>query len=495
MTHRLEAHDLKDRNPLTCAINALFLEPRFHGAFFFFFATVFLLSKLYGRGLASYDDAFYAEKAKEVLITGDWLTLHFHGEPSFENVPFYIWLMALMFKAFGVSEYAAKFPSAFFGVCSVCLVYLFGKRLFDDKWVGFLSALTLLTTRYFTKYARHATFDVTLTFFFMLALFCLTLGLKRRGYFLLFGVCTGITILTKSLIGALTFPVAFVYLILSRRYKTLFDPFFLLGMALAFVIALPWHLHQYFLHGEAFVDVNLKWTLVERAFREKGNPWYDYFRKLLIDTFPWFPIAVLGFVSMVRRYLKERDDTSALLIAWSATVIGVMNLTGPKRLAYIMSVFPCLSILAGHTLNTWLSSEENRLRFAKIVFCLFFVATLVILATPYQLDLDREVDIRNIAPFVKEHTPPGEGILGYKLPPRPYPFVKFHSINNALVFYSDRSLSDIYQNEEEFLEKFNSPKKQTALAFWKDYEQLLTKAPKTYPVIKRSGRLVYFSNF
>ena len=165
------------------------------------FALVLMFSKLEGNGLATWDDCFYAQKAKEIHETGSWMTMHYAGDPAFENPPFFIWLDALSFDLWGTNEYAAIFPSALFGVLTVALVYLFAANLFGT-WEAFFSSFVLATTFYFTKYARHAMIDVTLSFFVTLAFVALTFALRRDSrYFLVWGLAIAICVLLKSILG------------------------------------------------------------------------------------------------------------------------------------------------------------------------------------------------------------------------------------------------------------------------------------------------------
>ena len=140
-----------------------FSDPNFHLFILLLFAFILYFSKLGGNGLWG-DDSFYAQKAKEILSTGSWFTMHFDGNPNFDNPPFFIWLLAGSFSLFGVNDFGALFPSALFGVLSVGLMYTMTKRLYDS-WTAFIAVTVLATTLPFMRYARHAMMDVTLTFF------------------------------------------------------------------------------------------------------------------------------------------------------------------------------------------------------------------------------------------------------------------------------------------------------------------------------------------
>lgn len=133
---------------------SILFDPKIHIILVTFLAITIMMSKLDQYGLANYDDAFYAQKAKEILATGDWFTMHYNHIPAFENPPFFMWLVALSFKIFGINEYAARFPSALMGVGSVILLYLCTKWLTRDSIAALFSA-TVLSIRLFSHDMLH----------------------------------------------------------------------------------------------------------------------------------------------------------------------------------------------------------------------------------------------------------------------------------------------------------------------------------------------------
>ena len=70
-------------------------------------------------GLPNYDDAYYAQKAKEMAASGNFWVVTHNSSPDFANPPFPFWMTALAFKFFGVSGYAAVFFPALFGLATV----------------------------------------------------------------------------------------------------------------------------------------------------------------------------------------------------------------------------------------------------------------------------------------------------------------------------------------------------------------------------------------
>ena len=140
-------------------------NPKFYTYLLILFLTLILFSKLHYNGLPNYDDAYYAQKAKEILKTGDMWTLKFYNSPRYDNPPMHMWIMAGMYKIFGINEYAARFPSTLFTLILILFVFKIGKLIFDS-WTGFFASFCLSTTFFLTKYSLRAMLDITLVLFF-----------------------------------------------------------------------------------------------------------------------------------------------------------------------------------------------------------------------------------------------------------------------------------------------------------------------------------------
>src|SRR2546430_9612303 len=69
-------------------------------------------SNLGAIGFVGPDEPGYAWIARDMAESGDWVTPRLYGEPWFEKPVLYYWMAAASFKLFGVSEAAARLPSA-----------------------------------------------------------------------------------------------------------------------------------------------------------------------------------------------------------------------------------------------------------------------------------------------------------------------------------------------------------------------------------------------
>jgi len=127
-------------------------------ASFLFFSNI-------GKGSLSNDEGYNPERAKEMLETGDFLTVHLYGQPNFLKPPLVYGLMAVTYRLFGISEFTSRFWPALFGVGCVVLVYLLGIALSGTILGGLISALVLLTTPHFVHMTQMAKLDVPVLFF------------------------------------------------------------------------------------------------------------------------------------------------------------------------------------------------------------------------------------------------------------------------------------------------------------------------------------------
>lgn len=156
--------------------------------------------------MVSWDEAWYAEIARNIVQSGDLLNLSWSGQPYFDHPPAGFWLIALAFKLFGVSEFTARLMPALAGLFSVLLIYLLGKELFG--WVvGFASAIALPSSFWFLFRARSGNLDSFLVFFFLLTIFLAIKASQDKRFLVPFSVSLSFLFLTKTLVPFAILPV------------------------------------------------------------------------------------------------------------------------------------------------------------------------------------------------------------------------------------------------------------------------------------------------
>lgn len=428
----------------------------------------FLLVPKIGDGiLANYDDCYYAQKAKEILSTGDWMTMRYSGQPRYDNPPLFMWLVALSFKLFGISKFSAALVSALAGVLSILLTYSIARRLFSPH-IAYLSSFMLLTTPYFTKHARRAMIDVPLAFFYLLTFWSFLKGVeqferkKRPAWLLITGLGVGCAILTKSVLGALPVLVMLLYLLCSKRGALLRHPLAAAGAGVALLTALPWFVWQYLLHGRVFLDWHFGNLLWKRAVagRYGTAAWYDHFGylwDLSKEGWPWVPLFFAGTCYLF--YLCRRREAPAavsgayagqpepmpgrplrrglngplFITIWVAGVLVVVSLAQERMLRYIIPVFPGMAIAAAALAGRVFTTARRRSRLVLFTALFLGAAAAVIVFTPVKLSRERKGDIYRLALAAADVVPEGEAVVNLNQ--------YYWSISNVFLFYSDRDVT------------------------------------------------------
>ena len=165
------------------------------------------------------DEPRYAQVAREMFESGDWITPTLGGHTWFEKPALLYWLQIAAYHIFGVGEFAARIGSALFGLGTVASLYIFGRIVERrDGQVGVANwiALCSATSIGLLVFSRGASFDIILTFPLtaaMVSFFAFDQKDDRNPYLplALFYFFVGVAVLAKGLIGGV-FPLASVAL-------------------------------------------------------------------------------------------------------------------------------------------------------------------------------------------------------------------------------------------------------------------------------------------
>ncbi|MFN4768099.1 MAG: ArnT family glycosyltransferase, partial [Ignavibacteria bacterium] len=110
---------------------------RFLPAMLFIFGLLIFSPFLGSVHLFDWDEINFAEAAREMILTGDYLRIHIDYQPFWEKPPLFLWMQAFSMHIFGINEFAARFPNALCGAITLPLLYLLGTSL-QGRTIGIL---------------------------------------------------------------------------------------------------------------------------------------------------------------------------------------------------------------------------------------------------------------------------------------------------------------------------------------------------------------------
>jgi 4-amino-4-deoxy-L-arabinose transferase-like glycosyltransferase len=347
-------------------------------------------------------DAVQAQIARNMLESGDWVTARLNGIAYLEKSPLVYWMMAICFKIFGVNDWAARIPIAFFSIALASLTARIACWASGPQ-LGLASGLVMATSLGLWLFTRILIPDVILTFTIALALWAFLRALEREErnpvfWSNVFSVSIAVGLLLKGLI-ALVFPgaAAVLYLMLTgqllasntwRRLKVG------QGLLLLIGIAAPWHVAAT-LANPPFLDFTMRsvpgeyhgffwfYFFNEHVFRFLNMrhprdyntvPRLAFWLFHLLWLFPWS----LNFFSLRAPNSERHRSLILLCFCWAGFMLVFFTFSTTQEY-YSMPCYPALAILLGSSM-VW---EYNPPRWpARIVGC---VAAIALCAIVYLL--------------------------------------------------------------------------------------------------------------
>jgi 4-amino-4-deoxy-L-arabinose transferase-like glycosyltransferase len=365
--------------------------------------AVFLGCIVSPPGLMDDVDSVQAQIARNMLVSGDWVSARLNGVLYLEKSPLIYWLMAAGYTVFGVKDWAARLPVALSAVVLCWLTYCMGRWAFSAK-AGFYAGLSIATCIGLWLFTRIQIPDVTVTVTIALALWALLRTLdeeepRPRLWAAVMAAAIGTGLLLKGLI-AIVFPVgaALLYLGLSgqlfsaRTWRRLRP---LSGALIILFIAAPWHIAAT-LANPPYFDFTMKsepgkyrgffwfYLLNEHVLRflnlrhprdYNTVPRLQFWLFHLLWLFPWsvfFPAAALQRF----RPVDSAGRMRLLALCWAAFLLVFFTFSTTQEY-YTMPAYPAFALLIGSALasgGSWIA--PGRALFSTITF----IALLAILA-------------------------------------------------------------------------------------------------------------------
>jgi len=362
------------------------------------------------------DEPRYAQVAREMFEKKDWVTPTLGGANWFEKPALLYWLQIAAYNVFGVSEFAARFGSALFGLGTILSLWILGRKgsaVRNQQVIGapatgnrqpatdFADWLALIAASSIglLAFSRGASFDIILTFPITASLvsFFIFDQAKEKSFntyhlpLTTFYFFIGVAMLAKGLIG-IVFPFAIVafYFVLSRKLPNKFFIFSLIwGTILSLLVAAAWYLPMYQTHGWTFIDEFFIQHHFQRYTSNKyqhPQPFPFFFWVLPLMTLPWLPFFLASIWKTIKSFFQRENletrqsaetkssflsfSASPLLrfaIAWLLVPLVFFSFSGSKLPGYILPALPAALILTAVYIDEFVSGSRKRQRAIQIV--------------------------------------------------------------------------------------------------------------------------------
>jgi 4-amino-4-deoxy-L-arabinose transferase-like glycosyltransferase len=325
-------------------------------------ALAFIIVSLYVLGVRTLvppDEGRYAEMAREMFASGDWITTRLNGIKYFEKPPLQTWMNALSFAVFGLGDWQARLWTGLNGILGVLLTGYAGYRVFGQR-VGFYAALVLGSCFYWVACSQINSLDMSLSGMMTLSLCALLVAQRdgaspaeQRNWMLACWAGMALAVLAKGLIG-LVLPggILVFYTIFSRDWNIWARLHLGKGLLLFFAIAAPWFVLVGLANPEQphffFIHEHFDRFLLKEHHREAA--WWIFFALLAAGSVPWVGVLVQSLLLGARRE-RGAFQPKVMLLVWTALIILFFTKSSSKLPGYILPVFPAVALLVANYLD------------------------------------------------------------------------------------------------------------------------------------------------
>lgn len=310
------------------------------------------------RHLIPSDEGRYAEIAREMLVTGDWVTPRYNGYKYFEKPPLQIWATATAFHVFGIGDWQARLWTALTGFLTIVFVGFTGARIYKPR-AGWLAAIALASSPMWVIGGHVNSLDMGLSAFLVAALCSLLLAQtadKSSGTRHWMWACwafMALATLSKGLIGIVIPGMVFaVYAITAWDWSIFKRLHIISGTVLFLAITAPWFVLVAGRNPEflEFFFIHEHLQRFTQTAHSRTGPIYYFIPLLLIGFLPWVA-QIPGAIKQAWDERNRQFSSGWLLVCWFTVIFGFFSISQSKLPGYIIPIFPALALLVGNRLD------------------------------------------------------------------------------------------------------------------------------------------------
>ena len=337
--------------------------------FLFFFGLAYF-------GLVGADEPRYAQVAREMLARHDWITPTLGGKPWLEKPALYYWQTMLAYSVFGVSDWAARLPSAVDATLMVVAIYLFLRRFRPGFQLD--GALMAASASGVIGFARAASMDMPLAATFIIAMLAWYAWYESasRRYLALFYTFLGLAMLAKGPVAPfLGAAIVVIFASAKGDYRLTVRTCWVPGIALFLLTTLPWYAAVQLRNPEFFRVFILEHNLQRfgKDLYHHTQPFWYYLPVILLGLVPWTIFVVAALAESIRAWwtekstiLQSEDALPVFLVIWLMVPVAFFSFSASKLPGYILLALPAGTLLLAeyvrrHVLDPVADADRPRL--------------------------------------------------------------------------------------------------------------------------------------
>lgn len=341
-------------------------------------------------GLIGADEPRYAQVAREMLDRRDWITPTLGGRPWLEKPPLYYWQAMLSYSIIGVTDVAARIPSALDATVLVLAVYFFFRKF--RRGVEVDAALITASCAGIIGYSRAASMDMPLAASFTIAMLAWWAWREsqKRIYLVAFYVCLALGMLAKGpLAPFLAVIILLIFAAACSAWRAVLRTLWIPGILFFSVIALPWYIAVQIKNPQFFREFILEHNLARfsTGLYHHPEPFWYYLPVAALALVPWVVFVMAAGGESVHAWWGERQTLRnepdlelqfrIFACCWLVVPVLFFSISQSKLPGYILPAIPAGAVLLADYLLQHSENEQPLSKWLMVVHALVASAPIV----------------------------------------------------------------------------------------------------------------------
>jgi 4-amino-4-deoxy-L-arabinose transferase-like glycosyltransferase len=345
-----------------------------------------------GFHLFDWDEINFAESAREMIVSGNYLDVQINFHAFWEKPPLFIWMQVLSMKIFGINEFAARFPNAVCGILTMLVLFNTGRKFRDEKfgWIWVMCfACSLLPFAYF----RSGIIDPWFNLFIFLGIINFVYYLinteDRIRKLIMSAFFLGLAVLTKGPAALVIFTLSFiVYLFFVRfRIKTNLSDILIFTVILSLTGGF-WFILQILSGNIGVIRDFIVYQIRLFKTEDAGHGGFAMYHSVVLffGVFPASVFAIFAFLKKAPDKSQNTDFTLWMQILFFVVLI-LFSIVKTKIVHYSSMCYFPLTFIAALSIWKIISGELQPGRWFRLLLLICSVIPGILLVLISTIDV------------------------------------------------------------------------------------------------------------
>jgi 4-amino-4-deoxy-L-arabinose transferase-like glycosyltransferase len=357
------------------------------------------------------DPGLYASISKNLLYRKEFFELFTYNQDWLDKPHFPFWMVMLSFKLFGITVWAYRLPALLFFLLSLLYTYLFSKKHYGQE-IAWMAVLIVATSQHAVMLNTDVRAEPYLMALVIGSIYHISRLEERVTFadFVLAAFLTACAIMTKGIFVVVAiYGALFGQLIFQKKFKTFFQPKWLLLILLTILFTVPefYALYtQFDLHPEKTVfsrhNVSgIKWFLWDSQFgrfvnngpisqQKRSGDLFFYVHTLLWAFAPWCLLFYYAIYKNIKEIWFKRKLAEYYTLSGALLLLLLFSLSRFQLPFYTNTIFPLFAIVTAPFCYRQLSRLGTIYRLVSL-WLYAIVLILAILVMNYFLKPDQSI--------------------------------------------------------------------------------------------------------